>query len=58
MPWIAGAVLASHDIAHTRKFFTSRGIEHHASQNGGFFVMLPATLGGMMLFEPASVAGG
>lgn len=53
MPWIAGAVVASGDAARTRKFLADRGAECHASENDGFFVVLPAALGGLMMFEPA-----
>jgi hypothetical protein len=53
MPWIAGAVVASDDVARTRKFLADRGVACPASENGGFFVMLPATLGGLMTFEAA-----
>jgi hypothetical protein len=53
MPWIVGAAVASDDVARTRKFLADRGVACHASENGGFFVMLPAALGGLMTFEAA-----
>jgi len=52
LPWIAGCVLRSEDIAATGDTIRGSGIPVHLLGNRRLLVMLPAAVGGIVIFEP------
>jgi hypothetical protein len=52
LPWIAGTVLKSSDIAVTGDYLRQSGIPVHVLGNQRLLVKLPAALGGLIVFEP------
>ena len=54
LPWIAGCVVESADIAATGDTIRGSGIPVRVLGNRRLFVNLPPALGGIMIFEPGS----
>jgi len=52
LPWIAGCVLESENIAATGDILRGSGIPVHVLGNRRLLVMLPAAVGGIIVFEP------
>ena len=52
LPWIAGTVLKSEDIAATADCLRRSGVPVHVLGNRRLLVKLPAALGGVIVFEP------
>jgi hypothetical protein len=52
LPWIAGCVLKSHDIAATGDFLRRAGVAVHMLGSRRLLVKLPAAVGGILVFEP------
>jgi hypothetical protein len=52
LPWIAGTVLKSDDIAATGEVLRNSSIAVHVLGNHRLLVKLPAALGGVIVFEP------
>ncbi len=52
LPWIAGYVLASDDLAATRKHIVSTGYAHGALDRRRLYVTPPPGVGGIIVFEP------
>lgn len=52
LPWIAGYVLKSEDIAETGENLRRSGVPVHVLGNRRLLVKLPAALGGIIVFEP------
>jgi hypothetical protein len=52
LPWIAGYVLASEDIAATGDYLRKSGVAVHVLGSRRLLVKLPAALGGIIVFEP------
>ena len=53
LPWIAGYALASDNMEVTRKFIAETGYAHGALDGDRFYVVPPASVGGIIVFEPA-----
>lgn len=56
LPWIAGAVLQSEDIAATGEVLRRSGSAVHVLGSRRLLVVLPPALGGIAIFEPAPSA--
>lgn len=56
LPWIAGCVLTSQDIAATGNALRGSGIPVHVLGSHRLLVMLPAAAGGIVIFEPANAS--
>ncbi len=54
LPWIAGYVLKSDDIAMTGDYLRKSGVPVHVLGNQRLLLKLPPALGGVMIFEPKS----
>ena len=54
LPWIAGYVLSTPDIRHTRDYFAARGATARRFDQAGWFIELPPQTGGILVFEPAA----
>jgi len=52
LPWIAGSVLKSGDIAATGDFLRKSGAPLHVLGNHRLLVKLPRAVGGILVFEP------
>jgi hypothetical protein len=52
LPWIAGTVLKSEDIAETGDCLRGSGVPVHVLGSQRLLVKLPAALGGVIVFEP------
>ena len=52
LPWIAGTVLESDDIAATGDVLRKSGIPVHVLGSRRLLVKLPAAVGGILVFEP------
>jgi hypothetical protein len=52
LPWIAGTVLKSGDIAKTGDYLRKSGVPVHVLGSQRLLVRLPAALGGIIVFEP------
>jgi len=52
LPWIAGTVLKSEDIAETGDCLRESGVPVHVLGSQRLLVKLPAALGGVIVFEP------
>lgn len=52
LPWIAGCVLKSDDIAATGDFLRKSGTPVHVLGNQRLLVKLPPAVGGILIFEP------
>jgi len=52
LPWIAGTVLKSEDIAATGDTLRRSGVSVHVIGSRRLLVKLPAALGGVIVFEP------
>lgn len=52
LPWIAGSILESGDIAATGDVLRQSGLGVHVLGNRRLLVALPAAVGGIMVFEP------
>jgi len=52
LPWIAGTVLKSEDIAETGDCLRRSGVPVHVLGSRRLLVKLPAALGGVIVFEP------
>ena len=52
LPWIAGYVLKSEDIAETGDCLRESGVPVHVLGSQRLLVKLPAALGGVIVFEP------
>jgi len=57
LPWIVGYALASNNMEVTRKHITSLDFAHGALDAERFYVVPPASVGGIIVFEPAKSAG-
>ena len=53
MPWIAGYALASNNMEITRKHIAESDFAHGALDGERFYVVPPASVGGIIVFEPA-----
>jgi len=53
LPWMAGCVLESADIAETGDYLRKRGTPVHVLGNRRLLVKLPPAVGGIIIFEPA-----
>lgn len=53
LPWITGYVLASDDIEATREHVAATGFAHGALDASRLYVVPPASVGGIIVFEPA-----
>ncbi|MBI3041877.1 MAG: VOC family protein [Betaproteobacteria bacterium] len=54
LPWIAGYMLESADIAATGDYLRNAGVSVHVLGSRRLMVKLPAAVGGIMIFEPKS----
>lgn len=54
LPWIAGYVLKSEDMAETGDYLRRSGVPGHVLGSHRLLVKLPAALGGIMIFEPGN----
>jgi hypothetical protein len=52
LPWIAGTVLESEDIAVTGEYLRKSGIPVHVLGSRRLLVKLPPAVGGIVIFEP------
>ncbi len=52
LPWIAGTVLESEDIAATGEYLRKSGIPVHVLGSRRLLVKLPPAVGGIVIFEP------
>jgi len=52
LPWIAGTVLKSDDIAATSDYLRKSGVPVHVLGNHRLLVKLPPAVGGILVFEP------
>ena len=52
LPWIAGTVLKSGDIAATGDYLRQSGVPVHVLGNQRLLVKLPPAVGGIIVFEP------
>jgi hypothetical protein len=57
LPWIMGYALASNNMEVTRKLIAATGFAHGALDAERFYVVPPAGVGGIIVFEPAKSAG-
>ena len=57
LPWIVGYALASNNMEATRKHIADSGFAHGALDAERFYVVPPASVGGIIVFEPAKSAG-
>jgi len=57
LPWIMGYALASNNMEVTRKLIAATGFAHGALDAERFYVVPPAGVGGIVVFEPAKSAG-
>jgi hypothetical protein len=57
LPWIVGYALASNNMEVTRKHIAATGLAHGALDAERFYVVPPASVGGIIVFEPASSGG-
>jgi len=53
LPWIAGCIVRSADIAETGDYLRKWGTRVHVLGNNRLLVKLPPVVGGIMIFEPA-----
>ena len=56
LPWIAGYVLASDNMDATRKCIEATGFAHGALDQQRLYVAPPASVGGIIVFEPEESA--
>ncbi len=52
LPWIAGCVLKSHDVAATGDYLRRAGVTVHVLGSQRLLVKLPQAVGGILIFEP------
>lgn len=52
LPWIFGTVLASADLRQTRDCIAASGLPHGMLGAERLYVVAPAAIGGIMIFEP------
>jgi hypothetical protein len=52
LPWIAGYALESRDIAATRAYLQTAGVEGRELDDGRIAVTMPQALGGILIFQP------
>ena len=57
LPWIVGYALASNNMEVTRKHIAALDFAHGALDAERFYVVPPASVGGIIVFEPAKSAG-
>ena len=57
MPWIVGYALASNNMEATRKLIAATGLAHGALDAERFYVVPPASVGGILVFEPVKSGG-
>ena len=57
LPWIVGYALASNNMEVTRKHIAASDFAHGALDDERFYVVSPASVGGIIVFEPAKSAG-
>ena len=57
LPWIVGYALASHNMEVTRKHIAATGFAHGSLDAERFYVVPPASVGGIIVFEPEKSAG-
>ena len=57
LPWIVGYALASNNMEVTRKHIAALDFAHGALDAERFYVVPPASVGGIIVFEPAKGAG-
>ncbi len=57
LPWIVGYALASNNMEATRKHIAATDFAHGALDAERFYVVPPASVGGIIVFEPAKSAG-
>ena len=57
LPWIVGYALASNNMEATRKHIAATDFAHGALDAERFYVVPPASVGGIIVFEPAASAG-
>jgi hypothetical protein len=56
LPWIAGSVIASANMAATRASIIASGLAHGMLGGERLYVVPPPALGGVMVFEPRRIA--
>jgi hypothetical protein len=56
LPWIAGYVLASDNMAATRKHIAATGFAHGDLDRPRLYVVPPSSVGGIIVFEPKTSA--
>ena len=56
LPWIVGYALASNNMEVTRKHIAGLDFAHGALDAERFYVVPPASVGGIIVFEPAKSA--
>jgi hypothetical protein len=57
LPWIVGYALASNNMEVTRRHIAATGYAHGALDAERFYVVPPASVGGIIVFEPAKSGG-
>ncbi|HEV7820823.1 MAG TPA: VOC family protein [Burkholderiales bacterium] len=57
LPWITGYALASNNMDVTRKLIAATDFAHGSLDSERFYVVPPAGVGGIIVFEPAKSAG-
>jgi catechol 2,3-dioxygenase-like lactoylglutathione lyase family enzyme len=56
VPWIAGCILESDDIADTADYFRNSRVDVRSIGSGRLLVELPNSVGGMLIFEPKNAS--
>ncbi|MDB5811809.1 MAG: hypothetical protein JWN94_3931 [Betaproteobacteria bacterium] len=56
LPWIVGYALATNNMEVTRKLIVNTGFAHGALGTERFYVVPPASVGGIIVFEPAKTS--
>jgi hypothetical protein len=56
LPWIVGSVLASARMETTRKCIVATGLPHGMLGAERLYVVPPAAIGGLLVFEPRRIA--
>ena len=54
LPWIVGCIVESDDVAVSNDYLCKRGTAVHALGSHRLLVKLPASAGGIMIFEPGN----
>jgi hypothetical protein len=57
LPWIVGYALASNNMEVTRRHIADSGFAHGALDAERYYVVPPASVGGIIVFEPAKSPG-